>query len=103
MLPSKELDALGNPVRRRILELLREQPRAVGDLAASFDVSRPAISRHLRLLHEARLVRVERQGTRRLYSVDGEGLEAVRVGCATFWDDALSRFALVAENLEEGT
>lgn len=93
------LDALGNPVRRRVLELLAERPRTVQELAEGFDISRPAISRHLRLLEEAGLVGHEPKGTHHLYRVRAEGFEPVAAYVARFWDDALQRFGLVAENL----
>ncbi|MGH9423648.1 MAG: ArsR/SmtB family transcription factor, partial [Thermoanaerobaculia bacterium] len=64
------LQALGDPTRRSIFERLRRGPRAVGELAAGLPVSRPAVSQHLRVLKNARLVREEKQGTRNVYSVD---------------------------------
>ncbi len=91
-------DALGNPVRRELLELLAEEPQTVGTLAARFPISRPAISKHLRLLQDANLVRFDKRGTRHVFEIDGEGLQAARRWLDAFWDDALARFALVAEN-----
>ena len=96
----KALDALGNPVRRQILERLSEGPASVGALAEAFPISRPAISRHLRLLTEARLVTHERSGTRNEYTLRREGFVDAEWYLAAFWDDALRRFKLVAENLE---
>lgn len=94
------LDALGNPTRRLLLELVRDEPRSVRDLhAAVGDISRPAVSRHLRLLREAGLVAVESRGTENLYTVRPEGFADVRSYLESFWDDALPRFAMVAENL----
>lgn len=101
MLPSETLDALGNPTRRAMLELLRESPRSVRELADAFPVSRPAISRHLRVLHDAGLVTAEASGTRRIYSVAPDGFQPVRDYCDRFWDVALRRFQMVAENLEQ--
>ncbi|MFC3688059.1 metalloregulator ArsR/SmtB family transcription factor [Aquipuribacter hungaricus] len=63
-------EAVADPVRRRVLELLRDEDLPAGDLAAAFDVSRPAVSRHLRVLREAGLVRVEVVGRRRVYALD---------------------------------
>jgi DNA-binding transcriptional ArsR family regulator len=91
-------DALGDPHRRRILALLGEHPRAVGDLAAELPVSRPAVSWHLRLLREAGLVNEHRAGTRRIYSLRAEGIEAVARYLEQVWGDAAVRFRLLAEN-----
>lgn len=95
------LDALGNPVRRAILDRLAEGEASVGALAAGFDVSRPAISRHLRVLEEAGLVIHHGEGTRNVYAVRPEGFDEARAWLHRFWDDALARFALVAENTED--
>ncbi len=91
------LDALGDPTRRRILEVVREGPRPVGEIARHVPVSRPAVSQHLRVLKEAGLVRDRREGTRRLYAVDGTGLSALRAYLETFWDTALAAFKEAAE------
>jgi DNA-binding transcriptional ArsR family regulator len=90
--------ALGDPHRRTILALLRERPRAVGELAAELPVSRPAVSWHLRLLREAGLVEEERVGTRRIYALREEGLEAIARYLEEVWGSAATRFRLVAEN-----
>lgn len=92
------LDALGNPVRRDILLALREGPLAVHEIAARFRVSRPAISRHLRLLEDARLVGARQEGTRSIYSVRIQGFRAVRDFVDGFWDVALDRLAALAED-----
>jgi DNA-binding transcriptional ArsR family regulator len=86
------LAALGDPTRRRILELLRAAPCPVGELADQLPVSRPAVSQHLKVLAETRLVEAEARGTRRVYSVRPEGLEPLRVYLDTFWGDALRSF-----------
>jgi DNA-binding transcriptional ArsR family regulator len=91
------LDALGDPTRRRVMELLRTGPRAVGDLAADLPVSRPAVSQHLRVLKGAGLVTSRPHGTRHLYAIDDEGLAAIRTYLETFWDDALAAFKDAAE------
>jgi DNA-binding transcriptional ArsR family regulator len=91
-------EALGDPHRRRILALLGERPRAVGDLAAELPVSRPAVSWHLRLLREAGLVDEERIGTRRIYALRAEGIDAVARYLEQVWGDAATRFRLMAEN-----
>src|SRR4030095_9373388 len=69
--------ALADPTRRAIVEALAAREQPVGDLVARFDTSQPAISRHLRVLREAGLVRVRADGQRRLYRVDPKGLEAI--------------------------
>jgi DNA-binding transcriptional ArsR family regulator len=95
---SLALDALGNEVRRGIVRILAKKPSSVGELSEYFPVSRPAISRHLRLLEGAGLVAHEAVGNRNLYRLDARGFEAVRSWLDRFWDDALARFKLVAEN-----
>lgn len=92
------LDALGNPVRREILVALRDRPLAVNEIAAKFDVSRPAISRHLRLLEDAKLVEMHQEGTRSIYSVRVQGFRSVRDFIDGFWDTALDRLAALARD-----
>jgi DNA-binding transcriptional ArsR family regulator len=94
-------EALGDPNRRAIVELLGTGPaggRSVGELADALPISRPAVSRHLRLLKEAGLVVEEPRGTRRLYRLHDEGLAAVRAYLDRVWGDAAARFRLMAEN-----
>jgi len=86
------LDALGDPTRRAIFEQLSEAPAAVVDLAARLPVSRPAVSQHLKVLKEARLVCDEQQGTRRIYSIDPVGLEGLRDYMDRFWRVQLHSF-----------
>jgi DNA-binding transcriptional ArsR family regulator len=85
------LDALGNPMRRAILQELRAGPLAVGDIAAGLPVSRPAVSRHLRLLEEAGLVQAREDGARNVYSIRMQGFASVREFVDDFWDTALAR------------
>ncbi len=92
------LDALGDPTRRQVLELLRTGPRAVGEIAADLPVSRPAVSQHLRVLKGAGLVTERREGTRHLYRIDPEGLAALRTYLETYWDDALTAFRDAADD-----
>jgi DNA-binding transcriptional ArsR family regulator len=100
---ARVLDALGDPTRRAVLELLREGPRPVGQIAERLPVSRPAVSQHLRVLKEAGLVRDRHEGTRRVYGVDATGLAALRAYLETYWDTALTAFKEVAERpAEEG-
>ena len=96
------LNALADPTRRSIFERLRTGPRAVVELAAGLPVSRPAVSQHLRVLKEARLVREERQGNRNVYSVDARGLEELRGYLDGFWEDALAAFKQAAEAKARG-
>jgi DNA-binding transcriptional ArsR family regulator len=96
---AKVLDALGDPTRRAVLELLRKGARPVGEIARDLPVSRPAVSQHLRVLKGAGLVRDRREGTRRVYSVDAAGLSALRTYLETFWDSALAAFK---EAVDEG-
>ncbi|MFO0986738.1 MAG: metalloregulator ArsR/SmtB family transcription factor [Alphaproteobacteria bacterium] len=87
------LTALADPTRRLVFERLRGGARPVGALAAGLPVSRPAVSQHLKVLKEAGLVREERDGTRRFYSIDPAGLGALRRWLDGFWDTALDAFA----------
>ena len=94
-------EALGDPNRRAIVELLGSGPaegRSVGDLAGALPISRPAVSRHLRLLKEAGLVTDRAAGTRRLYRLHDEGIVAVRAYLEQVWGEAAERFKLAAEN-----
>ena len=93
--------ALGDPTRRAIFERLAETPSAVGELAGGLPVSRPAVSQHLRVLKEARLVTERRDGTRRLYRLDPDGLGELRDYFDQFWDAALADFKAAAERRNE--
>lgn len=92
------LEALGDATRRAVFELLREGPRAVGDLARELPVSRPAVSQHLRVLKEAGLVTERRNGTKRLYRIDPGGVEALRTYFEAFWTEALASFKAAADD-----
>ena len=96
------LAALGDGTRRAVFEQLRGGPRAVGEIARELPVSRPAVSQHLRVLKGAGLVRERREGTRRLYSVNGDGLAELREYVDGFWEDALDAFKARAEGEQEG-
>jgi DNA-binding transcriptional ArsR family regulator len=95
-------DALGHPNRRAIVELLGSGDRSVRELADALPISRPAVSRHLRLLKSAGLVTDRAEGTRRLYRLHDAGIAAVRDYLEQVWGDAAARFRLVAENTAEG-
>ena len=86
------LATLADPTRRRLLERLRAGPRAVGELARGLPVSRPAVSQHLKVLKEARLVTDRAEGTRRVYQIDPQGLGAIRRWLDQFWDASLAAF-----------
>jgi DNA-binding transcriptional ArsR family regulator len=91
------MDALGDATRRAILERLLQGPRAVGDLAGDFPISRPAISQHLRVLKHAHLVVDRPAGNRRLYELNLAGVEALRAYFDRFWTQALAAFKRAAE------
>ena len=95
------LDALGDPTRRQVFELLRSGPRSVGELAGGLPVSRPAVSQHLRVLEDAGLVTHRRQGTRNLYELDSAGVQVLRDWVDGFWSEALARFKAAAETRGE--
>ena len=97
---ARALDALGDPTRRTVFEVLAVGPHPVGEIAAGLPVSRPAVSQHLRVLKEAGLVRDRRDGNRRLYSVDPAGLASLREYLERYWDSALEAFERAAT--EEG-
>jgi len=86
------LAALADPTRRRIYDLIREQPRSVGELAAALPVTRPAVSQHLKVLQEARLAAFRREGTRHVYRPDPTGLAPLRAYVETLWADVLEAF-----------
>jgi DNA-binding transcriptional ArsR family regulator len=97
------LSALGDPTRRAIFEHLGEQPSAVVDLAALVPVSRPAVSQHLKVLKEAGLVCDVQVGTRRIYSLDPDGIAALRDYLDRFWNTALHSFKKRVEEIEKET
>ena len=94
---SAGLTALGDPSRRAIFERLADRPRAVGELAGELPISRPAVSQHLKVLKDARLVIDQPVGTRRIYQVDPDGLAALRGYLDHFWDQALAGFKASVE------
>lgn len=100
--PGDPFDALGDPHRREILRLLTGAGRSVAEIADRLPISRPAVSRHLRVLKNAGLVAEEPRGTRRIYRLQDEGVEAVRRYLEQVWGEAGARFRLLAENTEPG-
>ena len=93
-------EALGDPNRREILRLLSTGDKPVREIAAAMPISRPAVSRHLRLLKDAGMVAERPQGTRRIYHLQEQGLHAVAAYLEGIWGDAAARFRLLAENTE---
>ena len=94
-------DALGDPNRRAIVELLGAGERSVQEIADVLPISRPAVSRHLRLLKQAGLVIEKPHGTRRIYQLHDRGMEAVQAYLERVWGDAAARSRLVAQNTAE--
>ncbi len=91
------LRAIGEPRRRGILRLVRDEELSAGEIASHFSVTRPAISQHLKVLKDAGLVVERRVGTRRLYRASEEGLDELRQALAWMWDDSLARLKQAAE------
>lgn len=91
-------DALGDPNRRAIVELLGAGERSVQEIADALPISRPAVSRHLRLLKQAGLVVEQPRGTRRIYQLHDQGIEAVQAYVESVWGEAAARFRLLAGN-----
>ena len=89
--------AVADPTRRAVLEYLLGKPHTVNELADHFDVSRPAISKHLRILREARVVSERRDGRNRIYELNPQGLNALREYFDKFWTQALDAFKRAAE------
>src|SRR5204862_6085884 len=96
------LKAIAAPRRRQILALVRDRELSAGEIAAHFDVTRPAISQHLTVLKEARLVSERRNGTRRLYQARPEGLVALKMVLDGVWDERLDALRREAERKESG-
>jgi len=95
------LKAIAAPRRRQILSLVRDEELSAGEIAAQFDVTRPAVSQHLNVLKEAGLVSERRNGTRRLYRARPEGLAQLKAFLEEFWDERLDALKREAEHEEE--
>ncbi|HEX6507810.1 MAG TPA: metalloregulator ArsR/SmtB family transcription factor [Chloroflexota bacterium] len=91
------LDALGHRTRRAVLDRLRDGPKPVVEIARGLEVSRPAVSQHLKILKDAGLVLDRRDGARRIYAVAPEGLAALRDFLEGYWGSSLVAFAEAAE------
>jgi DNA-binding transcriptional ArsR family regulator len=95
------LDALADPTRRAVFEIVAEQPLSVSGIAERLPVSRPAVSQHLRVLREAQLVEVTVMGRVHTYALDSRGLAAGRAYFERFWTGALAAFARAADAAAE--
>ena len=96
----RAIEALADPTRRAVFEKLRSGPSAVGRLSEGLHVTRPAVSQHLKVLEGAGLVRARREGARRIYSVEVQGLVELRRYLDRFWGEALETFRSEAESPE---
>jgi DNA-binding transcriptional ArsR family regulator len=96
-------EALGDPNRREILRLLSGGDKPVREIADAMTISRPAVSRHLRLLKDAGMVTEQARGTQRIYHLQEQGMHAVQAYLERIWGEAAVRFRLLAENLPEHT
>ena len=104
MNPDAALKALAEPNRRTILTLVATEPRPVGDIAGHLDITPQAVSRHLKVLHEAGLVDERREGTRHLFVVNPDGFTAVQEFLAGFWAEHLTRLgSVLREPADPGT
>jgi DNA-binding transcriptional ArsR family regulator len=99
---ARGFEALSDANRREILRILSDGDKPVREIADAMTISRPAVSRHLRLLKDAGMVVEEAQGTRRVYHLQERGLEAVREYLERVWGEAAGRFRLLAENTGSG-
>ena len=97
------LDALGNQIRRDIVMLLREKPQPVGTLAEQLPISRPAVSKHLRILQEAGLVTHQEKGVSNIFHLRPAAFRDLTLYLDMFWDEALERFKRAAEELSQDT
>ena len=101
MNPDAALKALAEPHRRAILRLVSHDPRSVGDIASHLDITPQAVSRHLKVLHEAGLVDERREGTRHLFLVNPGGFTAVQEFLADFWADHLGQLKTTLQSPDD--
>src|SRR5258706_10923402 len=94
-------NALGDPTRRAIFEKLHDRPLAVVDIADGLPISRPAVSQHLKILKEAKLITLKTDGNKNIYALDREGIVAMRDYLDKFWHEALTNFKQLAEQTEK--
>lgn len=90
---SKELTAIADPTRQAVLQRLRRRPMTVGELADGLPITRPAVSQHLKILRQARLVTERREGTRHYFNLNPEALLELRAYIDRMWEDALGAFS----------
>jgi DNA-binding transcriptional ArsR family regulator len=95
------LKALAEPHRRAILRLVRDEPRSVTEIAQHFDITQQAVSLHLKVLRDAGLVGVRRDGQRRLYLVDPDGMTSLHEFFADLWPAGLDRLKQAVESDRE--
>ena len=95
------LGALGDPTRRAIFECLARRPMAVGEISAELPVTRPAVSQHLKVLKQAGLVTDHADGTRRIYQIKPEGVQAIHHYLDQMWNQALTGFRLAAQQIAQ--
>lgn len=95
---NKALLALGETNRQRIIRLLAKRSMSVQEVADAFSISRPAISKHLKILSDAELIECHSEGTRNIYRLKQKGFDAIRSDLDSLWSHALARFKLLAEN-----
>ena len=98
---SVQLAALGDQTRRQIFELVGARPRTVAEITRELTVSQSAVSQHLKVLRESRLVRAEPKGASNVYHIDPAGLGQMRAWLDRFWDAALMAFKDEAEREDE--
>ena len=96
------LKAVADPTRRRILQLVRQEPSSVGDIARHFDTTQQAISQHLTLLRNAGLLEFRKVGTRHLYAVRTDGFEPIAAFLEEFWPERLQQLKAAAEAGKKG-
>ena len=98
-----QLEALGEPTRRKLFERIRQSPCSVTELISIVPISQPAVSQHLKILREARLVRVEKRGQQRIYHLNPVGLAELRGYVEGLWDDVLRAFGEEAERMVQAS
>ena len=96
-----QFTALGDPTRRQIFELVAEKPRSVAEITREVTVSQSAVSQHLKILRESRLVRAEPRGASNVYQIDPEGLGQMRAWLDRFWNRTLAAYKLAVEQPQQ--
>lgn len=98
---STQLNALGDPTRRTIFELIAERPRSVAEITRQVPVSQSAVSQHLKVLRDSRLVRAEPKGASNVYHVDPHGLGQMRAWLDQFWSKTLAAYKVAVQQPPE--